>query len=263
MKKVYFVFLVVVGFTSTLFGQTTFSAYRGAWYPMMSYYNFKEQRNLETGSPSTAFDKDFITANGVTLGAYGGVSLIGLLFDDDSRFFIGDYFGGGFGVSSMKRVTNDGNEFKTNSFGATASFDLGISTGFAIGDRLEIGLQALFFHLYYTTDLNDDLVFQQNPLIIPSVKYANLMVNFGFGKGVIGGNGFRAEDSKILFIEPRIFNEDADRYLFLRYERNWQTSPSLTTVTEVVSTQPFTLNTYGYRESVKASVLSLGLGLTF
>jgi hypothetical protein len=255
--------LVVFGFTSDVFGQSTFSAYRGTWYPMMSYYNFKKQRQLESGTPTTNFEENHLTANGFTLGVYGGASLIGLLFDDDSRFFIGEYWGGGLGVSSMKRINLEENGGKTNSFGATASFDLGISTGFAVGENLEIGLQALFFHLYYTTDLNDQLAFQQSPLIIPSVKYANLMVNFGFGKGVIGGNGFRSEDNKLLFIEPRIFNDDADRYLFVRYERNWQTSPSVTTVSDLVSTQPMTINTYGYRESVKASILSFGLGLTF
>jgi hypothetical protein len=89
------------------------------------------------------------------------------------------------------------------------------------------------------------------------------MLTCGFGKGLIGGNGFRADETKLIYIEPRFFNDDADRYLFVRFERNWYTSPAVTSVTEVVSTQPVTLNTYGYKESVNASMISIGFGLTY
>jgi hypothetical protein len=263
MKKVILLLFIGFGFSSVVFGQTIFSAYRGTWSPTVSYYSFKEQRKLETGTPSTNFDENFLTANGFTLGINGSASLCSLLFKEDSRWYFGDYWAGGFGVASMKRINSPGNGGKTNSFGGTANFDLGLSTGFAIGERLEIGLQALFVHLYYTTDLKDQLAFQQSPLIIPSVKYANLMLTCGFGKGQIGGNGFRADTTKILNIETRFFNDEADRYFFVRYERNYQTSPVVTSVTELVSTQPFTLNTYGYRESVNASMISIGFGLTY
>lgn len=263
MKKIILMLCIGLGVSSELFSQTTFAAYRGTWSPTVSYYNFKEQRALESGAPSTSFEENHLTATGFTLGINGSASLCNLLFNDDSRWYFGDYWAGGFGVASMKRINPTGYGGTTNSFGGTANFDLGLSAGFAISERLEVGLQALFLHLYYTTDFNDQLAFQQSPLIIPSVKYANLMLTCGFGKGQIGGNGFRADDAKILYIEPRFFNEDADRYLFVRFERNWYTSPVVTSVTEVVSTQPLTLNTYGYRERVNASMFSIGFAMTY
>ncbi len=263
MKKVILLLFIGFGSTSVMHGQTTFSTYRGTWSPTISYYNFKEQRKLETGTPSKSFDENHLSASGFTLGINGSASLCSLLFKEDSRWYFGDYWSGGIGVASMKRKNSPGNGGTTNSFGGTANFGLGLSTGFAIGERLEIGFQALFLNLYYTTDFNNQLGFQQSPLFIPSIKYANLMLTCGFGKGQIGGNGFRADTTKLLNIEARFFNDEADRFLFVRFERNWYTSPVVTSVTELVSTQPFTLNTYGYRERVNASMFSIGFAMTY
>jgi hypothetical protein len=252
MKKGILALLIFGASASVTFGQTTFSSYRGSWSPYAGYYNFKSDFEY-VGYSSSETTK--IKSSGYTLGCRGSSSIISLLFDDDSKFYFGDFIGGDMGVSTMKRNYKD--EAAKSSFGVTIGFDLGLSAGYAISDRLEIGVQVIFLRGNITTDLDNFLTFTQKSMVIPSIKFENAMLMFGYGKGGIGGDGFGDLEGKGLFIEPRFFNDDSNRYVFVRYERNWASETTTTT-----NTWPSNYSTSS-SEAVKGTVVSLGIGFTY
>ncbi len=252
MKKGILALLIFGASTSVTFGQTTFSSYRGSWSPYAAYYNFKSDYEY-VGYNSSGSTK--LKSSGYTLGCKGSSSIISLLFDDDSKFFFGDFIGGDMGVSTMGRKYEG--ETAKSSFGATFGFDLGLSGGYALSDRLEVGVQVIFLRGNITTDLDNFLTFSQKTMVIPSVKFENAMLMFGFGKGQVAGDGFGAIEGKGLFIEPRFFNNDSNRYVFVRYERNWASETTANT-----NTGPSIYDNSSSRDE-KGSVLSLGIGFTY
>lgn len=252
MKKRILALLIFGASTITTFGQTTFSSYRGSWSPYAGHYNFKSDYEYVSANMT---ETTKLIGSGYTLGCRGSSSIFSLLFDDDSKFYFGDFIGGDMGVSTMKRKYEG--ETAKSSFGATFGFDLGLSTGYAISDRLEIGVQVIFLRGNITTDLDNFLTFAQKSMVITSIKFENAMLMFGFGKGQVAGGGFGDLEGKGLFIEPRFFNDDSNRYVFVRYEPNWASETTTST-----NTWPSNYNTSS-SEAVKGTVLSLGIGFTY
>lgn len=252
MKKGILALLIFGASSIVTFGQSTFSSYRGSWSPYAGLYNFKSDYEYVDYNSSGSTK---LKSSGYTLGFRGCSSIFSMAFDDDSKFYFGDFIGGDMGVSTMKRKYEG--ETTKSSFGATFGFDLGISGGYALSDRLEIGLQVIFLRGTITTDLDNFLTFAQKTMVIPSVKFENTMLMFGFGKGQVAGDGFGDLEGKGLFIEPRFFNDDSDRYVFVRYERNWASETTTTT-----NTWPSNYDNSSSRD-VKGTVLSLGIGFTY
>jgi hypothetical protein len=242
MKKILIASFVLL-FLTTSFSQTTMASYRGGFGISIGHHNYKSTKDYLVNYPNQL---PGTKSTALTIGLKGNYSNIAQLFDDESRFFFGDYIGADLGVALL----NPNSKAKTTSFGLNLALDLGISAGFAISEDIEVGALVLFLHGYLLSDLDMSLGLRQGPIVIPSVKVKNAMLMFGYGKGVIGGTGFSLDNGKAIFIEPRFFNDDSDKFIFCRFERNWGSYP-----TDVFS------GVTGVNE--KGTVISVGFGSTF
>jgi hypothetical protein len=113
----------------------------------------------------------------------------------------------------------------------TLGFDFGFSTGYAVSDILEFGIK-VFYRGFLTTNYDDLYSFISGPIFVPTIKYKNAMLMLGYGKGKVGSKVFDKKLGHAILIEPKMYNEDSDKCLFIRFERNWNSqttgsSPSL------------------------------------
>lgn len=148
---------------------------------------------------------------------FGG-SLIGsLIFDSDSRIFIGDYEQIGFGVGMGKnKDVND--VYAGTTFNLMVGCNLGAVAGYAINDELAVGLKVIAIggDLYFD--------FDENPLYVngltfhPTVQYGPFLVSAGFG-----GREKEGKPYKTLDLEARYnFGNDQEEgmYVSFRYQSN-------------------------------------------
>jgi hypothetical protein len=253
MKKRFIILLLFLGLVIITFGQTTFSAFRGSFSTYIGYFNLNSESNYFY-SGQNYFTKE--KASGYSLGVKGDCSLLGSLFYEESKFFFGDYIGGEIGFTSMKREYNGNSSSST--YGLTFGFDLGLSTGYAISDKVEIGIQVLIFHGFLATDYDDVYSFSYGPVFIPTIKFENAMLMLGYGKGSVGDYGYDAKLGDAIIIEPRIFNEDSNKYLFLRFERNWRKQTTFVGTTIDIDDENSTLLSFGVGFSPKRNPIVFG-----
>jgi hypothetical protein len=154
--------------------------------------------------------------SGTSLDLRLNYSLLGTLIfrNSDSKFFIGDHIGCGFGMGYFKKT---GDDFPLM---LNLNLEFGVKTSYAVSDDLDIGVKYMLGAGNYFTDLKNDFGLGQAPSITPSVRFKKIMGSVGFGKGKAGGSG-QKEKGSFMMMEGRYQLGDSDDevpYLFLRFE---------------------------------------------
>ncbi len=174
----------------------------------------KETNDLIKASNSTDAKINFYNFNF----RFGG-SLIGpLIFDDDSKFFIGEYFQVGFGTGYGSKSGNSNAQYNGSTFNLLLGFNLGLASSYSINEDLTVGLKviALGGDLYWDYDQNP--LYANGLTFHPTAQYKNFYAAVGFGGRNYKGNPYRTIDGEFRFN----FKQDQSNsfYVGLRYQYN-------------------------------------------
>jgi hypothetical protein len=145
-------------------------------------------------------------------------SLIGTaIFENDTRFFIGEYFDLGFGVGIGKKHSGT---YAGTSFNMLLGANLGLVSCYNINDDLTVGLKYIAWGGDVYFDFDEGAVFFNGMTFYPTVRYGKLQASVGFGGRKLKSiNG----DSKILDCDLKYsFSNTPDDswYVGLKYRRS-------------------------------------------
>ncbi|MGV3629685.1 MAG: hypothetical protein ACO1O6_00670 [Bacteroidota bacterium] len=214
MKKQILFLSAQIIFCTTLFAQTANMGLRNDINGGIFLVNYERaSENKSTGAKEVNGDIRFYNANF----RFGG-SLIGSkVFDEDSRFFIGDYIQFGLGMGIGKN--NDTSDvYAGTTFNLMIGCNLGLAAAYAISEELAVGIKVIGIggDLYF--DFDENPLFVNGLTFHPTAQYGPFLVSAGFG-----GREKEGKRYKTLDLEARYnFSSDQEEgmYLSLRYQSN-------------------------------------------
>jgi hypothetical protein len=223
MKKYVFLWVLYVLSLAYATAQTTHSSYRMDLMPYLGYYNVTSKGSYtSSASPSymLTYPIEDKKVSGFMASFKANGSLLGLLYNKESKFYLADYLGFELGVGTLNtKKSSTQNTTKEGSFGIILGVDLGLALGYAISDNIEVGTKLMLLRGTYATDLKNSVGYEQMLSLMPSVRVSNLMLTVGFGQGAVNGTGFKVEDGKSFMTEVR-FLASKSNYICLKYENS-------------------------------------------
>jgi hypothetical protein len=208
MKKILFSSLLLALSTS-FFGQYS----RLGWTnDMQFHYDGMNYHDIQ-GSTKTKV----IHFNNINFRFAG--SMIGtLIFEKDTKFFIGEYFDVGFGVGMGEKF---GGTYDGKTFNMLMGMNIGLVSCYNVSDDLTVGLKYIWAggDLYY--DLDEGATFYNGNVLYPTVRVGALQASVGFG----GRDQKKPSDTKTKVFESELrFNlsDDVETgwYAGVRYRKS-------------------------------------------
>lgn len=149
---------------------------------------------------------------------FGG-SLIGpLIFKEESRLFIGEYFQFGLGVGMGSKSGTSNAQYNGTTFNVLLGMNIGGVASYAISEDLTVGLKviALGGDLYFDFDQNP--VYVNGLTFHPTVQFSRFLLSAGFGGTNRKGIPYKTFETEFRFN----FSDDQanSSYLGIRYQRN-------------------------------------------
>jgi len=173
----------------------------------------KENNDLINKSSSTYSKQKFYNVN-----FRGGGTFIGKLINDESKFYIGDYWelGAGAGYGSKSGTANS--QYNGVTFNVLLGFYLGLASSYSFNDNLTIGLKVIGLGGDYYLDFDQNPIYANGLTFHPTAQFKNFYASVGFG-----GRNYKGYPYKTFEGEFR-FNFDKDQsesyYLGLKYQFN-------------------------------------------
>lgn len=149
---------------------------------------------------------------------FGG-SLIGpLIFKEESRLFIGEYFQFGLGVGMGSKSGTSNSQYNGTTFNALFGFNIGGVASYSINEDLTVGLKVIGAggDIYFDFDQNP--VYVNGLTFHPTVQFSRFLLSAGLGGTSRKGIPYKTFETEFRFN----FSDDQSNssYLGLRYQRN-------------------------------------------
>jgi hypothetical protein len=174
----------------------------------------KETNDLTTASNSTNAKINFYNVNF----RFGGSLLGSLIFKEDSKFFIGEYYQVGFGTGYGNKSGTSNAQYNGTTFNLLLGFNLGLASSFSISEDLTVGLKVIGLggDLYF--DFDQSPLYANGLTFHPTAQYKNFYASFGFGGRTYKTNPYKTIDGEFRFN----FKQDQSNSLYvgLRYQYN-------------------------------------------
>jgi hypothetical protein len=249
MKKQILFLAAQIVFCTTLMAQTANLGFRNDINGGIFLVNYERaSENRTTGLKDINGDIRFYNVNF----RFGG-SLIGsLIFDSDSRIFIGDYMQLGLGMGMGKN--NDVNDtYAGTTFNLLMGLNLGGVVAYAINDELSVGLKVIGIGGDVYFDFDENPLYVNGLTFHPTAQYGPFLLSAGFGGREKEGKPYKTMD-----LEARYnFGNDQEEgmYLSLRYMSNKYAYDEVSMYNET--------ETQTYRYSQKINTFGLSFGAYF
>lgn len=240
MKKQISLLVFLCGFCISALAQSANMGFRNDMNGGLFLVNYtRDSENLSNNTVENNGNIRFYNFNF----RFGG-SLIGtLIFDEDSRLFIGDYtqLGLGFGIGKNLDTTD---VYAGTTFNLLLGCNFGAVAAYAISEELTVGIKVLIIGGDMYFDFDENPLFVNGLTFHPTAQYGNFLVSAGFG-----GRDVKGRPYKTLDLEARYhFSDDQETspYVSLRYQSN-----------------KYAYDENNYRYSQKINTVGLSFGFFF
>ena len=149
---------------------------------------------------------------------FGG-SLIGsAIFNDDSKFFIGEYYQVGFGVGIGNKSGTYNSQYNGTTFNLMIGFNLGMVTSYSFNENLTVGLKVIGLggDLYFDFDQNP--IYANGLTFHPTAQFKNFYASVGFGGRNYKNNPYKTYEGELRYNFSKDQNESL--YVGMRYQLN-------------------------------------------
>jgi hypothetical protein len=167
---------------------------------------------------------------------FGG-SLLGLLFKEESKFFIGDYYQVSVGVGSGNKSGSLGSQYNGKAANLLMGFNFGLVSTYSFSEDLTIGLKVIGAGGDLYMDLDRQPKYMNGLTFHPTTQYKGFLFSIGYG----GRNPYKTFDTEFRYNFSK--SREKGMYLGCRYQKNWA---------------KYTDDTYKYSQTISSTGLLFG-----
>lgn len=149
---------------------------------------------------------------------FGG-SLIGAaIFNDDSKFFIGDYYQVGLGMGIGNKTGSLGSTYNGQTFNLLLGTNLGLASSYSFSEDFTIGLKVICIGGDLYIDYDRQPLYANGLTFHPTAQYKGFLLSAGFGGRTVKSNPYKTLDLEFRYN----FSKERDRsmYIGVRYQKN-------------------------------------------